>query len=58
MRISTNNLMLPDDKWILMRDGKIVAVVERGAPIEDAEIDEMIVPQADYDEICARVTTQ
>jgi ABC-type sugar transport system ATPase subunit len=50
--------MLPDDKWILMRDGKIVAVVERGAPIEDAEIDEMIVPQADYDEICARVTTQ
>jgi hypothetical protein len=50
LKISTSNCM-PDDRWILMFKGKIVAVVFSGAPIEDAICDEIIVPHADYERI-------
>ena len=39
---------MPDDRWVLMYLGRIVAVVERNAPIEDAVCDHIIVPEADY----------
>ena len=51
LKISTSNCM-PDDRWILMFKGKIVAVVFSGAPIEDAICDEIIVPHADYERDC------
>lgn len=50
LRISASALV-PPGRWILMRDGRPVATVARGAPIEDAEIDELIVPEADFADI-------
>lgn len=46
---------LPRDKWVLMRDGNVVAVVARGAPIEDADCDAVLMCRADYDEIACEI---
>jgi hypothetical protein len=54
LKISTCTCM-PDDRWVLMYLGRIVAVVERNAPIEDAMCDHIIVPQADYDRIADNI---
>lgn len=40
---------LPDGKWALIRDGQVVCIVDRGAPIEDAEFDALMMPRADFD---------
>jgi len=56
LRVTTHALAI-DDKWVLMHKGKVVAVVDAGAPIEDAVCDEVIVPQADFDRIAARIPT-
>ena len=49
-RVSTSAYM-PEDKWVLKRRGRVVAIVPRGAPIEDAVFDELMVPPADYEKI-------
>ena len=57
MRIRASDLM-PNDRRALFRHGRLVAVVERGAAIEDAEIDELVVSPKDYDEIFSRIATR
>ena len=48
LRVSTHDLA-PDDKWVLMNKGKVVAIVPRGAPIEDAICDELVLPRSDFE---------
>ena len=55
LRVTTHALAI-DGKWVLMHKGKVVVVVDAGAPIEDAVCDEIVVPSADFDRIAARIS--